>query len=704
MATGFPTAYLMEVEFTAGVWTDITADVDFGVEVRVTYGRAREGEPVAPGSMELTLYNSTGKFVPDNPGSPYYPNVVERKRIRYTVTKGVARTRFLGYIVAWQPWIPAGESATAGMCSVSATTYDGIASRPIYSPWDEEAVLATATTGACWPLSLQDGSTDPSALIRRGGSVAASRMLTQLTGAGTIVAGSADGDVQITGALSFQPEAGKGAALEFTATLGSLNWGFDFWFRTSEVVTATQHVATFKRKSGSSVLLAATVRLEASGGATDLVFLDSAATEVGRMRGVNDGVWRLISVYRSELLSVGWQSNDARGGSSIGGGGSDPSTFFSATFGSPDLIDGPILTTTCPFEIGSVAVAAVQGPAVGAYAVAGPRFLTAKQSAASWLDYVKDWYGFTYTTSGTAGGGTVVPMLTAGAPLATILQRTAAAVGGIAWVTPAGSIELRYADAVRTATPVLTLSLEADDDGTLEVARQVDALPTRGRVTFALGESVAIKTAAETGGVSREASIEADAPNGVIAEGIAQSLIADNGALQVTKIGFSLVSAVNDLYAQHAALYPAARARITNLPSGFFGYTQTDVLVQGWTETYSVNDVRVELDCTPADAPYQGLIGDRIGTSGSTLNGALTNSATSVPLTSAVGETWTTSAADYPLTIRIDGEQITCPNAPASATNPAFTGCTRGVNGTIAAAHSTGAAVYVMNTLVIGMG
>ena len=88
MAAGLPTAILVEVEFTAGVWTDIATHV-VGDSIEIRVGRESAASDSQPGTLSLTLDNADGQWTPDNPTSTRYPNWVEGKRIRVRVTKGV---------------------------------------------------------------------------------------------------------------------------------------------------------------------------------------------------------------------------------------------------------------------------------------------------------------------------------------------------------------------------------------------------------------------------------------------------------------------------------------------------------------------------------------------------------------------------------------------------------------------------------------
>jgi hypothetical protein len=85
-----PDAVTVEVEFTPGVWTDLTQWVDFSQPGTIHFGRATPFDTPQPGALSgLVLDNTDGRFTPLRQtladgitAHPYWPNVVPRKRIR----------------------------------------------------------------------------------------------------------------------------------------------------------------------------------------------------------------------------------------------------------------------------------------------------------------------------------------------------------------------------------------------------------------------------------------------------------------------------------------------------------------------------------------------------------------------------------------------------------------------------------------------
>lgn len=74
---------ILEVEFDAGVWTDITADM---VELSTRRGRNRESGAFETGTMSVTVRNDTRKYDPDHTTGPYYGKLRPNRRIRFRAT------------------------------------------------------------------------------------------------------------------------------------------------------------------------------------------------------------------------------------------------------------------------------------------------------------------------------------------------------------------------------------------------------------------------------------------------------------------------------------------------------------------------------------------------------------------------------------------------------------------------------------------
>ena len=137
---------LLEIEFTAGVWTDVSAYYRLPVTLR--FGRPTQFDDVGAGTMKVRLDNFDGRFMPDWFGSPYYPNVVKNKRIRWKVAKaGTTYTRHLGWIQAWEPHFPDGSTFSAYVDVTSVDALGLLAQRKLHSSIAELALYAGRRDG-----------------------------------------------------------------------------------------------------------------------------------------------------------------------------------------------------------------------------------------------------------------------------------------------------------------------------------------------------------------------------------------------------------------------------------------------------------------------------------------------------------------------------------------------------------------------------
>ncbi|MEH1059400.1 hypothetical protein V6U89_29855 [Micromonospora sp. CPCC 206171] len=103
-----------------------------------------------------------------------------------------------------------------------------------------------------------------------------------------------------------------------------------------------------------------------------------------------------------------------------------------------------------------------------------------------------------------------------------------------------------------------------------------------------------------------------------------------------------------------------SRITIANLPSQVAG-DAVDLIIEGYSETFSEYEWTVELNCSPAK-PWLIAEADgsaRVDSDSSALAGDITSSATSLQVTSEPFDVWTTSASDLPIPILVGGERMT---------------------------------------------
>jgi hypothetical protein len=113
----------VEIEFTAGSWTDVSTYVKMSNAITMTAGRSDTDERVQPGRLSgLVLRNNDGRFTVGNTSGAYYPNVTSGKQVRVSIQDPVSTTympRFTGRIDGWPlSW---GVNGTPCTVTISAT-------------------------------------------------------------------------------------------------------------------------------------------------------------------------------------------------------------------------------------------------------------------------------------------------------------------------------------------------------------------------------------------------------------------------------------------------------------------------------------------------------------------------------------------------------------------------------------------------------
>lgn len=87
---------LIDIEFDAGVWTDVSSYV---VDVSTRRGRNKESGAFETGQMVLRLRNDDRRFDPDHATGPYYGKLRPNRRVRFRATyNAVTYAVILGYI------------------------------------------------------------------------------------------------------------------------------------------------------------------------------------------------------------------------------------------------------------------------------------------------------------------------------------------------------------------------------------------------------------------------------------------------------------------------------------------------------------------------------------------------------------------------------------------------------------------------------
>lgn len=736
MATGPLTSAKVEVEFVAGVWTDVSAYVAGEQEMGGQRLRASEFEDVSPGTWRVVFRNDDGRFTPDNAASPYYPNVVEAKRIRVSITKGATTyPRFFGFISAWEPSFPNVDSYQGVVTVSAADALSVMASTSMYSQWAHQGTYLGMTSGTFADTFLTNGTMNGSSVQNvgydGGAGLGTAMLVSPMNNAGAY-SYTTDDTVLADGVLSLQPVNGVGPVLLMKPQPNAKNLDFLLQVPAGTAPGSGQTLCVLDSWVGGTRSVSLRLTYQAAGVA-DLSVISSTGTNLGTLvPSVNDGKWRRVTLqtYAGDNTKIGFYID---GGSTVTlptGGTyvvSGVSFGFSSGYQFLQAVTGVAadLRTLTRVYLGGIA-----GNAEGkqticpAINVATPVFLGTIGSISSgyyqpkqtltvanlWTDII-NWFPVLMTGYTVYGSDArfIVRVNSAGRPLLDVVKEAARTHGGAVWVDLSGLVIMAYPDAMRD--PVILNSIDFEDDIDAEsqpptFKRSVDSKPTRATATSPFGTGVSIDTAAEANGARRDVSLDTVAPSASVAKLAADLRLNASNKLRVSQISVDLATAKNDLWVTFGLdMVLGTRLRITNLPTSVFGVSYMDVYVEGWTEAHTITGSRFTLDLSPADSPVEGMFDDteygRFSAAGTmTVTGGTaigTKSNGTLIITTAGGNpTLTTSAGDFPMDLDWNGERVTITSAPASAVSPQTVTITaRGVAPTIARVHAANETVDV---------
>lgn len=678
MAAGLPSAVLVEIEFTAGVWTDVGSLVK-GDSIEIHVGRDSAASGIQPGTLDLDLDNADGRFTPDNPTSTHYPNFVEGKRIRVRVTKSATTyVRFVGRITAITPDYP--NEPTQSVTHVAAVDILGDLSR-ISLPSIPEAIARLNPAGTCAFYPLTDanehlGMVDILTVAPR------LRIWDRTPGTGRIDARSDEslGD----GASYVQLFDGKGLW-----TTSALPTGL----APNPVVTATIKVtsssygevlsASSGRRSGSNDYAA--VRWTATGFILD-TYVSGALTGSSTAIAADDG-WYFVEL-------------DATGGSlSVVGNGitgleTSPGAAPTATINHVALGGDLDMSVGMLLVLGSGGTASYSSNDVTSntfdLAVSLTRFASAVY--ATGLAATFSWS----TTPSVAGA----PLFTEDMNALDVLVAIADSESGYVYAEPSTSASqtvrvLATADS-RPTTVALTVDAEGDLVGGPTLDRNIDE-----RIATAVATSSAGAVTARDTSVTNVGSAAADVATILADDNDLYAVASDRIArgrdqlTRLTQLTVDLATASSDLYASFYAVTPGERLRLSGLPTTYFGLSYIDGYVEGWTERPGITGYEVVFDLSPADAPPEAIADTSRAPWGDGVCTVTSGTAVGTTATGTIVATFTgtaalsTSAGDYPQDFDWNGERVTVTSAPAGGTSPrTLTLTARGVAPTVARVHA----------------
>lgn len=681
-----PNGLKYECEFTAGVWTDVTTDVDYNVGHTIHVGRTSPGEQPQAASVSVTFMNPTGKYTPGvatlttGSANAFYPSVTVRKRLRISNSSGV---RFVGLIKSIMP--QTNGFAGSARCVVSAVDRTDALSRIDMDTAIRQEVLADRPV-LYWPLTDDSGSTSAA---EQSGNVGPPLGILNTAQAALTFGDNGPGFGDGPG-VKFAPSSSSAGQLLSALIPGVTIGALELWVNPGTAAQLATPAQVF------NLLGIGLVRLTA--GVPTALFSPGSATGSASLA---DGGWHQIVLnFNGDLYIDGAFADDT--GLIQHPGPSSVLTIGGLNGLTPGRYQG---------NVGQVAIyPAVLSPArVLAHFNAGMGWTgeTTSTRVARFLSYggvaPAD---MTLDTSAV----TVGTYQQGGKDILTACQDMAETEGGgSVFYILGGQARFTNRATRKAAAPLITINAPQDgdrdtyqpgvDDQTLansSTASRSTESGTQASVT-AQDDASILAFGLATNDVTTYTASDDDALH------LAQYVVAQGRTpgFRLPQITVDLLTAEHNLYAAAQSVQIGSRLRATNLPAGQTPATQLDVLVEGWTETVNTSTYKMTFDTSPADNPAFMLLNDaqygRLACAPDcALNAALTNSATTVVIKTPTAPRFTSVSARYPMTITVDAEQITLNTAPGGSTTPqTFTGVTRGANGTTASAHASGAIVQL---------
>jgi hypothetical protein len=685
------------------VWTDVTADMDHRVGYSIHVGRTSPQQQPQPSSSTVPLRNPTGKYTPglqvlsDGTAAPYWPNVVQRKRLRITTTSGL---RYVGQIKSWAPTTNGFPGSS--VCVVSTVDrMDALSRIQLATPILQE--ILPAKPALYWPLTDAAGA---SAAVEQSGGVT----LPVYGGGPAVTFGDAG------------PGFGDGTGVKFAPSSASVGQTL----RASKVLNLDGYTVLVAVNAGTVLPSWGTgyqylVGWDNPGVAASLagyLALKNGIPEFGDYANVNtgtasivDGGWHLLAVTRN--TASGGVNTFYIDGVSQGSGPAAGAMAVTAVTVGESASPGVYSPGRFQGNIGQVAIypTALTAAKITAIfnAIRGWPGETCSTRIARFLGYAgltsADWNLDTSTVN-------VSTYPQGGKDIVTACQDMAVTEGGgSAFYILNGLARFTNRSARKPGPPTLTLDASADVDRGIYQPAQDDLSLVNSSTATRATESGAQSTQTVTDLVSADPVTGNGLTTGDVttyttsdadALALAQSIVAAGRTpgFRLPQITADLLTAEHSLYAAVQTTEIGSRLRTVNLPRGQAPATQLDVIVEGWTQTGNISTDSITFDTSPADTPPTGIYDDATygrycGTS-LQVSTAYNAAAATIIVKGTGGEPmFTVDATAYPLNIGVGAEVLTVTAAPASAVTPQTLSVTRAQQGTAAAGQVVNTPVQV---------
>lgn len=681
---------------TAGALVDVSSYADLAAGVQRSWGRRTEFEDIAPGVFSFVLDNSDGRFTPGNTASPLTTTVTEGMAVCWNAGGRLVA----GTILAIEPTFPSDESAWAQI-RITCDDMLGAAGRRELSDTLAKSMVLGSTAYLYWPFNdtvgssvaaEQSGRQQPSLTVNPTFS-------TTTFGASGFAALGTDTQALITspgGAtpLSTRPLVYPVASGDFTTidyAPGSMGcWGV--WITPRSLTERYQIGIVLNGCPSTTIFLGSNASFQWSMLMGATTFLTSS---IAPQVGVPAYLQMVVTYSGSTSITGELLVNGISAGTkTFVPGGSDPaglatnqlrtpslvfvylasgSTTQGATFAHLSHTAEPVaeysLQTTPLTE--SIVLSAIDAAVSGVTLTTLPTELSQSAISAPTSGSALDAFNDVLRTEQGAVYSTVTGTLTSPTQTLTVRERTRPTT-----VTASWDVARELDGAPQFVRDVTNMVSTITASGPTQ-----DVTLTDSTLTARVGSSNSSESVLNTNYVDLLVWDQDRLQRGA------------NVQLRVASVVIDAMTTPTDRTSDLLALVPGDRHQFTGLPSTQLGFSTWDGWLLGVDETHTLTEHTFTLyfqPVLPATAIYDTNY--FMGDTDLTLSASITSGATTMSVATATTTT-KLETATFPYTLVIDSEQVTV--TACTGATPQVATITRGVNGTTAAAHSSGAAVEV---------
>lgn len=665
---------------TAGALEDVTAYVDLAAGITYNWGRQSGFEDTRPGEITFTLDNGDGRFTPDHPTSPLATTLVEGAAMCWKSGDRLVT----GRVRSIKPAFPGDESAWA---QITVTCDDALGDLARTAVDDLPLALVEGAEGLLyWPADDSATSAQLSESFDRFPMTPTTETGSPFTYEfGSEWAGGRQLTMTAAAAAEWTFTANRTVTTPYTYPSGSIgSWGF--WFTPT---TATPYLTFWGRSS------------------VDI----GARIQINDLTSVNFGVRIGTSTY-AHTFTVGVpcfiavELTGGTGTSVIGklyidgqliGTKTDAfATVLTDSTKTPKTVTVGVgdefSATSAGFNISRIShtLTRINEYPLVTHATPSARLAALEPLSETPFDTIPDL-------------GIELIGLTAGESALDYLNNIVRTVQGQMYVTTTGTLTnpssvITFTGADRPSTVSYEFNAETDLDGAPDLIRDTTDMVSAVTVDGPEGSEIVTAAAltkaqlrAKVGTSNTSESVEWVKPTQLVHWGEDRINRGITSSVRTESFTVDGMTTSTDRTDDLLALTPGIRVQLTGLPTTQLGFTTADGWVLGAEEAHTLtgHDFTIYLEQT---LPDTGIFNtDRFASGGELTLAAGINNTTTTVTVATTGMRFTTNPADFPVDIEIGTEQMTVTGC-TSATPQVMT-VTRGVNGTTATSHSTGAAV-----------